>query len=239
MNRWVLRSARITARFLLLRRNKDVGVRTHSLTQQMDSTAFDAAAAALHADALAADGWKLTRDTDALGKEHAMLECVLDMVPATASVATTSPDTEEPFGSSDGDDDADVAKAPPAPTARRSSLCLRMVFDWSPSFRMPVCHFSAATASGTPVSDGDSLKRAMPWLNVDSDSTTSGALVTPTVHELTGRVMFLVHPCDVHTLNAAFVEGTSPDPAARSIATLRFVIGFAFSTLRLPVPFRK
>ena len=123
---------------------------------------------------------------------------------------------------------------------------------WSPTFCMPVAYFTAADAgacsttstsssSASPIiTDGAALRSRLPWLNVDGASMGS-ALITPTVLELTGRVAFMIHPCDVHTLFVDVLGGSGDTvPAATgasgALRAIRFVAGFAAASLRARVP---
>jgi hypothetical protein len=204
--------------------------------------------------------WRMVEEADALGRAHTLLvaadvpwfrpSTAAEQLPAVCGQGQGNAEDSDWGSSSSSEEESDALKAPrpPAePHQQRPALTLRLTVDLSPSFRMPVCHFSCCDASGGPIADAFELQaRYMPWLNVDGESTTSGALVTPTVHELTGRVMLFLHPCDVHSLAALFVPGqpnggqtagttTAHQHQEEALRLIRFVIGFAASSLRMPL----
>jgi hypothetical protein len=220
----------------------------------MEPDDFNAAAHAFAATAVPGE-WTVTEMTDALGTAHTLLTTTWlapakPLVPSSSSARSRGPaerrDEVEDGGdewdvSSDDDARAPLPRPPVAGSGTAAHECrVRLCVSWSPTFRVPTACFTAEDAvTARYVVSAEELQRYFPWLNVDGEGV--GALVTPTVHELLCRVMYLIHPCDVHTLMSEMLPAQSSSVRDSKLvqlhaAQIRFVVGFAASTLRAAAP---
>lgn len=135
--------------------------------------------------------WIIERVEDALGKDQTVLWGSKLLFRKNPNVAKQPQSSEF-----DDEDDNAVLRAPSLAEAI-CSYQVRYAITLSPTFQIPVLHFTVSEMNGQPISDAADLRRKIfPGANIEGDGTSP--FVTLMMHELLDRVMFGVHPCDAH-----------------------------------------